>query len=146
MAKDYIKGASWVLYLNTGTQASPTWAEIKAATDVGSDFNADDVVIPERGSETGHLNGEGDPLITFGLMLDAGDANVETIVAALYSGALTEIAICPGPIATAGLKALRLEAVLRAPLSANRADPTSYDVSAFRHANSDFGLTRFTTT
>lgn len=145
MAKNYIKGAAWRLYLNTGTHPSPTWTEIKAVADVGSDLQPDDVAVPERGIGTGHLNGESDPLITFTLFLDTGDTNVETIVAALYTGAMIELAICPGAITTAGLKALRLEALVRAPLAANRADPTSYDVSAFRHANSDYDLTRFTT-
>lgn len=146
MAKNYIKGASWKLYLNTGTRVSPTWVEIKACGNISADNQPDDVSVPERGMGTGHLNGENDPLITFDLFLDTGDTNVETIAAAIYSGVLVEVAICPGPIATAGLKALRLESLLRAPVGADRADATTYNVSAFRHANSDFDLTRFTTT
>ncbi|MGD9632653.1 MAG: hypothetical protein AB7I57_18325 [Pirellulales bacterium] len=145
MAKNKIKGASWKLYLNTGTRVSPTWVEIKDCGDVNADNQPDDVTVPERGMGTGHLNGENDPLITFDLFLDTGDSNIETMVAAIYSGAMVEIAVCPGPIATAGLKALRLESLLRAPVNANRSDVTTYNVSAFRHANSDFDLTRFTT-
>jgi len=146
MAKNYIAGAKWNLYLNTGTRVTPTWVLIRAVGNVSGDNQPDDVAVPERGMGTGHLNGENDPLITFDLFLDTGDTNVETMVAAIYSGTMVEIAICPGPIATTGLKALRLESLLRAPVGADRADVTTYNVSAFRHANSDFDLTRFTTT
>jgi hypothetical protein len=146
MAKDYKKGASYVLNFDTASSwASPTWVTIKACGDLGCDPNPDDVVIPERGSDTGHLNGEKDPSFTFNLFEDAGDTNVETLIAAIYSGAMVHLALSRGPIATAGTKWVHMECVLRAPLGAARPDPSAYDVTAYRHANSDNNLTRVTT-
>ena len=144
MAKDYIAGKIYRLYLNTGAYGSPTWVEIKAVGDIGSDFNPDDVVVPERGNDTGHLNGEPDPSFTFTLFEDAGDANVETLIAAIYAGTMKHLAVSRGVISTAGTKYLHMECVLRAPLGAGRGDPSSYDVTAMRHANSDNRLIRAT--
>lgn len=146
MAKDYQKGASYILYYDTAASwGTPTWAEIKAVGDLSAELNPDDVVVPERGGNTGHMHGEGDPAFTFTLFEDAGDANVETLIAALYSGVQVHLAVSRGAIATVGTKWLHLECVLRAPLGANRADPSSYDVTANKHANSDNNLTRVTT-
>lgn len=145
MAKSYVKGASYKLYLNTGSYGSPTWAEIKAAGDITVDRAPDDVEVPERGMDTGHLQGEANPTISFTLMEDTGDANVETLIAAIYSGAMKEIAVANGPIATVGTKWLRMESVLMGALSAARSDVSSYEVTAMRHANSDYAMTRNTT-
>ena len=145
MAKDYIKGSAYRLYLNTGTYGSPTWVEIKACGNIGVASNPDDVSVPERGNDMGHLQGEDDPSITFDLFEDAGDSNVETLIAALYSGAMKEIAVARGAIATSGTKYWRLEAVLMGvDLSADRPDPSTYNVQAFRHANSDYPMSRNT--
>lgn len=145
MAKDYIKGASYKLYLNTGSQASPTWALIAAVGDIDVSSNPDDVEVPERGMDMGHLQGEDDPAITFTLFEDAGDSNVETLIAALFSGALKEIAVARGAIATTGVKFWRLEACLMGVKNtAARGDTASYDVEAKRHANSDFAMSRNT--
>ena len=146
MAKDYKRGADYILSLNTGTYATPTWVTIKAVGDLACDPNPDDVVVPERGANTGHLNGEFDPSFTFTLYEDAGDTNVEALIAAIFAGTMKHLAVSRGPIATSGVKWLDLECVLRAPLGANRGDPSSYDVSAFKHANSDNNLRRNTTT
>ncbi len=144
MAKDYRKGASYRLYLNTGTYASPTWVEIKAVGDVSADPNPDDLTVPERGQDMGHLQGEFDPSFAFQLMEDAGDTNVETLIAAIYSGVMVHLAVSRGDIETAATKYLHMECVLRGSLSANRGDVASYDVTANRHANSDNGLVRAT--
>jgi hypothetical protein len=144
MAKNYIKGHAYKLYLNTGSYGSPTWAEIKACGDIGFDPQPANVEVEERGIGTGHLHGEQDPLITFQLKEDTGDANVETLIAATFSGVMVELAVSRGPIATTGNKYFRLEAVLFAPGQAARGDASSYDVQAFRHANSDYGLSRNT--
>jgi hypothetical protein len=145
MAKDYIKGASYNLYLNTGSYGTPTWTLIKAATDIDVASNPDDVEVEERGMDMGHLQGEDDPAITFGLNEDAGDSNVETLIAALYSGAMKEIAVARGLIATSGVKYWRLEACLMGVnLSAPRGSVAAYDVEARRHANSDYAMTRNT--
>lgn len=144
MAKDYKKGADYRLYLNTGTYASPTWAEVKACGDITVANQPDDIEVPERGASTGHLHGEGNPQMTFTLFEDAGDSNVEAIIAALYAGTMKELAVSRGPIATVGNKYLRMESVLFADLSANRPDPSSYAVTAYKHANSDYGMSRNT--
>ena len=145
MAKDYVKGADYRLYLNTGSYASPSWTEIKAAGDIDVSTNPDDVEVPERGMDTGHLHGEDDPSITFTLFEDKGDTNVETIVAALYSGTLKEIAVARGAIDTTGTKYWRLEACLMGvKVTSSRGDAASYDVEAKRHANSDYAMSRNT--
>lgn len=145
MAKDYKRGADYRLYLNTNTRASPTWAEIKAVGDIDLGSNPDDIEIAERGIDTGHLAGELDPEITFTLFEDAGDSNVETMLAATLSGAMKEIAVSRGAIATTGNKYWRLEALLLGTQSnCARGEAASYDISARRHANSDYGLTRHT--
>lgn len=147
MAKNFIKGASYKLYLNTGSQGSPTWVEITKAGDIDLATNPEDVSVPERGTDTGHLKGERDPEITFNLMEDAGDTNVETIIAALdaNTNTLVELAVARGPIVTTGTKYWRQESCLMGvKLGAKRGDVAQYDVSARRHANSDYALTRNT--
>lgn len=147
MAKDFQKGAKYRLYLRSGgSYASPTWVWIKAAVNVACDPNFDDVVVLESGSDTGHLKGERDPAITFDLNEDKGDTNVETLIAAIYDpDTMVHLAVSRGDIATTGTKWIDLECLLRAPLGANRPDPSSYQVTAQRHANSDNNLRRSTT-
>lgn len=144
MAKSYIKGASYLLYYNTATYASPAWSIIKACGDVQADFDADDVEVPERGIGTGHLKGENNPHFDFTLFEDTGDANVVTLIAAIYSGVQVELAVTNGPIATTGTKILRMESKLSGALSAARGDVAQYDVVAYRHANSDYDMARST--
>lgn len=145
MAKDYTKGASYKLYYRSGgNYASPTWSEIKACGDVAAAPQADDVEVPERGGPTGHLHGEQNPQFTYTLFEDQGDANVESLVAAIYSGDSVHLAVSRGAINTNGVKYLHMECVQFADLSANRADPSQYAVTAMRHANSDYGLVRAT--
>jgi|SRR3972149_818842 len=146
MAKDYKKGADYRLYFNTGSYATPTWAEIKACGDVSADPNPDDVTVPERGMDMGHLHGEKDTSFTFTLYEDVGDTNVETMIAAIYSGVMVHLAVSRGDIETALTKYLHMECLLRGGVTANRGDAASYDVTANRHANSDNGLVRATAT
>ncbi len=145
MAKNYIKGASYNGYLNTGTYGSPTWTLVKAIKDIQVKSNPDDVEVPERGMDMGHLQGEDDPAITFDLMEDAGDTNVETLIAATYSGAMTEIAIARGAIGTTGVKYWRLEACLMGVDNEGaRTEVGKHAVEAKRHANSDYPMSRNT--
>lgn len=145
MAKTYTRGADYRLYLNTGSYGTPTWTEIKAVGDIDVTSNPDDIEVPERGMDMGHLQGEDDPAITFTLYEDSGDANVETLIAACYSGAMKEIAVSRGLIATAGVKYWRLEAVLMGvSVAAARGDASAMEVTAMRHANSDYPLSRNT--
>lgn len=146
MAKDYKRGADYNLSLNTGTYASPTWVQIKAVTDIDLTSNPEDIEVPERGMDMGHLQGEDDPEITFALLEDVGDANVTTLIAALYSGALKEISVSRGLMSGSAVKYWRLESCLMGiKLTAARGDPASYDVSARRHANSDYPMSTATT-
>lgn len=145
MAKDYMKGAGYNAYLNTGSQGSPTWALLKGIGGINLKSNPDDVEVPERGIDMGHIHGEKDPEITFTLYEDKGDSNVETIIAALFSGDMKEIAVARGAIGTSGVKYWRQESSLMGvDLSAERADPSAYEVVAKRHANSDYAMTRAT--
>jgi hypothetical protein len=144
MAKDYKKGADYRFYYNSGSYGTPTWVLVKAVGDIGFDPNFDDVVVPERGANTGHLNGEADPTATFPLFEDSEDTSVTALIAAIYSGAMVHIAIASGPIATTGTKYVHFEALLKAPLGANRSDPSTYDVTAYKHANSENDYLRVT--
>ena len=144
MAKSYVKGASYILYYNSASYGSPTWNIIKAAGDISADFDADDVEVLERGIGTGHLKGENNPHFDFTLFEDTGDANVVAMIAAVYSGSMVELAVANGPIATTGTKYLRMESKLSGTLNAARSDVAQYDVVAYRHANSDYDMTRVT--
>jgi hypothetical protein len=144
MAKDYQKGAGYRLNINTGSYASPVWSAIKGVGDIGVNPNPDDVAVPERGGNTGHMHGEQDPEITFTLYEDTGDTNAETLIAALHSGDMVHVAISRGLMATNGTKYQHMESCLFADLSANRPDPSSYQVTARKHANSDNNFARAT--
>ena len=145
MPKNYKRGDDYLLYLNTGTQATPVWALILAAVNIALDPQVADIVVAEAALSDGHMNGLGDPQITFTLQHDKGDANVLTMIAAMASGAITEIAIADGPIATSLTVYYRLESVLRGGLSASRGEAASWDVTASRHVNSVADLTRVVT-
>lgn len=145
MAKDYKKGDEYRLYYDTATSwASPTWVQIKAFVDPSVDPAKGDVEVPEQNEDTGHLQGNGDPVISFTLFDDDGDTNVEALVAASLDGSMKHIAISRGDIATSGVKYWHMESVIMAPLSASRGDAAQYDLEAKRHANSDNSLTRAT--
>ena len=144
MAKDYKRGADYKLFLNTASRATPTWVEIPGVGDIDVSSNPDDVEVPERGMDTGHLQGEDNPEITFTLYEDAGNSNVETMIDAMFAGTLIEIAVSRlSTISASGNKYWRLEACLMgAALNASRGEPAGYEVSAKRHANSDYAMTR----
>jgi hypothetical protein len=146
MAKKYKKGDDYLIYLDTADSfGTPTWALIKAATDPKFDPAKADVVVPEAGSSDGHLQGFGDPLISFTLLEDAGDANVTAILDAAEDGTMKHIAVANGPIATTGTVYRHMEVcITAAPLSAGRGEPASWAVEVRRHANSDNDITKTT--
>ena len=145
MAKTYLRGDDYKLYLNTGSYGSPTWALIKAMANPGFDPQKKDIVIPENGISDGHLQGYGDPLISATIFEDTGDANVTALVVAAEAGTLKEVALANGPIATAGTKFWRLEScILSSPLSAAKGEPASFAMEFRRHANSDNDIVRST--
>ncbi|MCP4228870.1 MAG: hypothetical protein GY771_01810, partial [bacterium] len=103
MAKDYQKGDDYKLYFNTATYATPTWAEIVAADDIAVEINKSDIEVPERGIDTGHLQGKGDGTLSFTLMEDTGDTNVESMIAAVLTDAtMIHLAVSRGDITTTG--------------------------------------------
>ena len=140
MAKSYNLGDDYKLYYDTvASWANPTYAEIKACGDLAVDPGISDVEIPERGISTGHLQGKGDPSITFTLYEDTGDANVTALIAAIHSGAKVHLAVARGT----GTNGWHMECCLvGAPFSATRGEPAGYEVEAKRHANSDYDFTR----
>lgn len=145
MAKDYKRGDDYLVYLNTGSQGSPTWVLIAEAVNPSIDEAPAIIKIPEAGKNDGSLRGYGDPVITFELGKNKGNSDVTTILTAAKAGTLKEFAIADGPIATAGTEYVRLEALITAfPLSANRGDGGKYQVTLNRHANSDYDLTYVT--
>lgn len=154
MAKKFRTGDEFGLYLGSGTWASPTWVEIKAVGDLSLDRQPADIEVPVRGQDTGHLQGAGDPQISFTLYDNAtsgsdGDTNVQTLVDAIHSGAMVMLAVArgdtSGALTTSTTKYWKMECVLMGvPLSVNRGESASYDVTAKRHANSDNTLTRVT--
>lgn len=141
MAKDNKKGDDYLVYLNTGSQGSPTWVLIKSAVNPSIDEAAATIVVPEAGQNDGNLKGFGNPLISFTLHRDKGNTNVTAILTAARAGTLKEFAIADGPIATAGTEYARLESLISAyPLTANRGESASYAIGLNRHANSDYDL------
>ena len=145
MAKDYSKGDEWRLYLDTASNwSSPTWAQIKAFVDPTIDPEKGDVEINEQNEDTGHLHGSGNPSLGFTLILDKGDANVETLIANSLNGAITHLALSRGDISVNTTKYWHMESLLNAPLAASRGSVASLDMTARRHANSDNQLTRAT--
>lgn len=142
MAKDYKKGDDYLVYLNTGTQATPVWALIAEAINPTVDDGATIIKIEEAAKNTGSLKGFGDPVLAFQLNKNKGSSNVTAILTAAKAGTLKEFAIADGPIATTGTEYTRLEALIGAfPLSASRGNGASHAVTLHRHANSDFDLT-----
>ena len=142
MAKDFKRGDDYRLYLNTGSWASPTYVWLKSAVDLAVDEAPTDIAVEETGMSTGHLQGYGDPSITCTLNENRGDTNVATLLTAMRAGTMKEIALCNGPIATAGTNIYRLEAIATGfPLSASKGSVASWGVDFKRHANSDNDLT-----
>lgn len=145
MAKKHKRGDDYLIYVNTGTQVSPTWGLCKSAVNPTFDPQKADIVIQEAGMSDGHLQGYGNPQIGFRLNNQKGDALVQDIVDAKESGDIIELAFADGPIATTGTVYYRLEAcVTGGPLNANRGEGAGWDITVNRHADSEFDLTKHT--
>ncbi len=145
MAKSYTRGADVYLYYDTAASfGSPTWALIKACGDIKVDPNFDDVQVPERSSDMGHMHGEKDWSFEFDLFEDTGDSNVVTLITAMWAGTQVHLGVTNGAVATSGTKLVHGECVLFASADGNRADPHTYKIKASKHANSSNNLTRAT--
>lgn len=139
MAKDFIKGDSYSLYRNTGSYGTPTWVKVLAVGDLAVDVAPADIEVPVRGLPTGHLQGDGDPTISFTLYEDAGDAGVTALVDAMHDGDLVHLAVARGN----AKPYWHMECVLTGVgFSASRGEPAAWEVEAKRHANSDYGMVR----
>lgn len=138
MAKDYVRGDDYWIYLNTGTYASKTWVHVKNVADPTFNPEKSDILVPEAGMSDGHLQGYGNPLIGFTMFEDRTNTNAEAILAAAEAGTLKEFAIANGPIATSGTTFRNFEAnITSSELSAGRGEPASWSIELRRHANSD---------
>jgi len=146
MAKSYVLGDDYKLYYSTsGDYASPVWVEVSAADSISVDWSPADITIPERGISTGHLQGKGDPTISFTMMEDTGDTSVEAIIAATLTDATKiHLAVCRGFIDGAGNKYYHMECAVFGSLTADQGGVASYDIEARRHANSEQGFLRAT--
>src|SRR4051794_19196763 len=116
MAKDYKRGADFLLYLNVSTWETPAWVMVGGVGDIDLQKNYEDIEIPMNDPETtpsfkgiravcrgtGHLKGEPDPSINFQLFDDAGSPQVEQMIVSMDQGVLLEIALCRGTMTTIG--------------------------------------------
>jgi hypothetical protein len=144
--RNFRKGSKYRVYLSTsGNYASPTWAHIKCVPGtVVLNPNPTDIAVEGREDDVGHLHGDKDPSFAFTLNMDDADSNVETILAAMHSGAMLHLAIAAGNIATNGTKYQHMQCVLFGPENADRASVAQLEITANRHANSEFNLARAT--
>lgn len=138
MAKDYLKGEDYNLYIDTSsTWGGATWVKIKAVGDLSVDLAPGDIEVPERGLATGHLHGDGDAAFTFTLFEDSGDSNVDAIIDSIYDGTPVHLAIATAE----GEPYWHMECCLvGGPMSANRGELTAWEVEAKRHGDSDNGF------
>ena len=145
MAKTYQAADIYRLYYDSASSwGSPTWVQVEAFSDVTVDPARGDIEIPEQNADTGHLQGNGDPVISFTLYEDTGDSSVTAMITNLLAGTITHIAIAAGDITTNGTIYWHMEACLFAPNGLSRGEPSMWEVEAKRHANSDNTLTRAT--
>jgi len=143
MDRDYKKGDIYNLYLNSAPYLAPVWDIIVAADDISVDPQFTDIEVPERGVDLGHMHGKGDGLFSFTLLEDAGNTEVEILIAALLDDTtLMHLAICRGDILVDAQSYWHAECALFGSLSANQGEVASYDIEAKRHINSDYGFLR----
>jgi hypothetical protein len=145
MAKNYKRGLEYILYyMSAGTFSSPTWTAVPGVGDLAIDPQYGDIEVPERGQDTGHLQGAGNPKFTFTLFEDTGDTSVTAIIAAIFSGASVTLGVANGPVATTGTNLYKMECLITGNNKANRGDVAQWDIEAMRHANSSNTITKVT--
>lgn len=138
MAKDYLKGEDYSLYIDTSsTWGGATWVKLKAIGDLSVDLAPGDVEVPERGLPTGHLHGDGDAVISFTLFEDTGDSNVDEIIDSIYDGTAVHLAVATAE----GEPYWHMECCLTGgPMSANRGELVAWEIEAKRHGDSANGF------
>lgn len=104
----YRIGLDAKIHVNTGTYASPTWAEIEDAQDVTLTLEASEAEITRRGSGwRATLQAIKDASVEFDLVYDPTDTEFIAIREAFFDRETIEMAVMDGPIATAGSQGLR---------------------------------------
>ena len=90
----------------------------------------------------------GDPVVTFNLFEDVQDTNVTALIAATLDGSLQHLAWSLGDITQSAVTYWELESMLIAPNTADRGEPSIYEVEARKHADAENtpGLLRKVTT
>ena len=81
-------GDAYKLYrMTSGTFSSPVWTngELKGVGDLSVEFNPADIEVPERGTDTGHLQGHKDPSFNFTLFVKKNNTNVTALITAMES-------------------------------------------------------------
>jgi hypothetical protein len=155
--KDYKTGGQYKFYVNTLGADSPMWVSVAACGDLEVLINYEDVEVPINAEPAttgarpiqigvGHLSGVPDHAINLTLYEDAGDDRVESMIDAVHSGELIEIAVARGIITQTGVKHWRLQSRLAGErFTAERRSPATWQVTAKEHALSTAPMTRLTT-
>ena len=101
-------GLSCKLYYNTGSYASPVWAEIDLARDVTLNLEASEADASSRASTWREfLQALKDASIEFDMLYDAADTAWTAIMDAFLNGTAIEILALDGDSATTGTEGLR---------------------------------------
>jgi hypothetical protein len=97
------------LYRNTGTYASPTWAEIELVKDLTLNMSKGDVDVTTRasGGFVERLDGLIDATIDFNILWDTADDDFTALRTAFTGKTAIEILCLDGGSATVGAQGLR---------------------------------------
>jgi hypothetical protein len=87
------------LYYNTGTYASPTWAEICNVKDLTLSLEKDEVDVTTRcsGGFKEYADGLLDANVTFNMLYDPSDAAFTALQTAFFAKTAVEVLVLDGP-------------------------------------------------
>lgn len=103
-------GLDMLLYRNTGTNGSPTWALIENVGDLTGPDSMDKIELPRRKTAIKQYEpGQRDISFEWDMIKDETDTQFTALRTAYAAKTLTEFAFANGPIATAGTKYFRVE-------------------------------------
>lgn len=106
-------GLNAKLYYNTGTYATPTWSEITDAQDVTLDSERATAEVKRRGSQfVKYLTALKDYGVQFTLIYNPGNGALNALKDAYDNGAVVDVAVADGDIATSGTEYFRAEMVV----------------------------------
>src|SRR6187455_1224412 len=97
------------LYRNSGSYASPTWAELDNVKDLTLNLEAGEADVTTRGNAgwRATIASLKDGSIEFDMVWDTADASFTAIKDAFFGGTAVEFAVMDGDIETAGSQGLR---------------------------------------